>query len=308
MRKAFTLIELLVVIAIIAILAAILFPVFAQAKESAKSASDLSNVKQLGIAIAMYTTDNSDLYPLAHGEDGETGDHGWNWGKFVPWDWSTSTTQDFRKTVSTTFVMNTIQPYVKNNGVMASPGLTEYIYRPNDDVVPGKRKGTTTYTYNGLLHSYSATAVASVANLPLFTALRGNRVMVGTGFANPTLRCQDVGPCIYIPRIPVAGGNPTCQRQNGTWHGGRSAMFGRVNSASSSLWLYKRGANWSFADSHANFRRLGATLGEPTSGPRTDHNVDPFLWYNDRGQSGWYWTDFCHAYLFRPDYDYVPDN
>jgi len=57
MKKAFTLIELLVVIAIIAILAAILFPVFAQAKAAAKKTAALSNLKQNGTAVLMYTAD-----------------------------------------------------------------------------------------------------------------------------------------------------------------------------------------------------------------------------------------------------------
>lgn len=65
MKKAFTLIELLVVIAIIAILAAILFPVFAQAKASAKSSADLSNTKQMGVALLMYSTDSDDRFPFA---------------------------------------------------------------------------------------------------------------------------------------------------------------------------------------------------------------------------------------------------
>ncbi|HWD38853.1 MAG TPA: prepilin-type N-terminal cleavage/methylation domain-containing protein, partial [Fimbriimonas sp.] len=65
MKKAFTLIELLVVIAIIAILAAILFPVFAQAKAAAKATANLSNLKQLGLAVLQYANDYDDAFPLA---------------------------------------------------------------------------------------------------------------------------------------------------------------------------------------------------------------------------------------------------
>jgi prepilin-type N-terminal cleavage/methylation domain-containing protein/prepilin-type processing-associated H-X9-DG protein len=64
--KAFTLIELLVVIAIIAILAAILFPVFAQAREKARQASCLSNQKQIGLGLMMYTQDYDETYPTAY--------------------------------------------------------------------------------------------------------------------------------------------------------------------------------------------------------------------------------------------------
>ncbi|MDX1931572.1 MAG: DUF1559 domain-containing protein, partial [Capsulimonadales bacterium] len=61
--SAFTLIELLVVIAIIAILAAILFPVFAQARQKARQAASLSNVKQIALAILMYTQDYDETFP-----------------------------------------------------------------------------------------------------------------------------------------------------------------------------------------------------------------------------------------------------
>src|SRR5205807_1149084 len=52
-----------VVIAIIAILAAILFPVFAQAREKARAISCLSNQKQIGLGILMYTQDYDENFP-----------------------------------------------------------------------------------------------------------------------------------------------------------------------------------------------------------------------------------------------------
>ena len=54
-KSAFTLIELLIVIAVIAILAALLFPAFAHAREKARAATCVSNLKQLGQVMAMYT-------------------------------------------------------------------------------------------------------------------------------------------------------------------------------------------------------------------------------------------------------------
>ncbi len=100
-NRGFTLIELLVVIAIIAILAAILFPVFARAREAARKASCQSNLKQIGLAIRMYTQDYDETMPfLVNGSS-------WNWHQT---DW-----------INQTYWGYFYQPYAKNEKIWACP-------------------------------------------------------------------------------------------------------------------------------------------------------------------------------------------
>src|SRR5205823_6104839 len=68
--RGFTLVELLVVIAIIALLAGILFPVFAQAREKGRQTYCLSNLRQMGAAMMLYTEDHDGFYPPAVGRVG----------------------------------------------------------------------------------------------------------------------------------------------------------------------------------------------------------------------------------------------
>jgi prepilin-type N-terminal cleavage/methylation domain-containing protein/prepilin-type processing-associated H-X9-DG protein len=91
-QQAFTLIELLVVIAIIAILIAILLPSLGKARDSARDVKCKSNVRQLILALNVYSGDFKGLYPpsLDNAKDPQTGKFSMMWydenriGRYLP--------------------------------------------------------------------------------------------------------------------------------------------------------------------------------------------------------------------------------
>lgn len=116
-KRAFTLIELLVVIAIIAILAALLFPVFLTARGKARQATCTSNLRQIGLSIAMYTQDYDGLYPYAI----DPAD------KYTPEIWVSE--PDFQNLLKDLPLMQQVlDPYIKSKEIFHCPADTGFQY------------------------------------------------------------------------------------------------------------------------------------------------------------------------------------
>jgi len=76
-NTAFTLVELLVVIGIIALLISILLPSLTKAQQAAKNVACLSNLRNIGNAIMMYTAAHKGLMPVASETPHVNMYHGW---------------------------------------------------------------------------------------------------------------------------------------------------------------------------------------------------------------------------------------
>jgi prepilin-type N-terminal cleavage/methylation domain-containing protein/prepilin-type processing-associated H-X9-DG protein len=284
-RRGFTLIELLVVIAIIAILAAILFPVFAQAREKARSISCLSNQKQLALGVMMYIQDYDEAFPLGIARYNGS----WfNGGFSFPQGWDNPPDAAFEEASSVTWA-NSLQPYIKNGQMFGCPSAA----KTDIGWSVGQRKEPyySSYSYNGILQSYPQAGVIAPTEVILFSEMQGKYGYKGVALANPRLNCSGTADCVYIPRDTAAG---TCS----TTIGGRSSSGTYV--ANSVRLIHTGGQNFSFADGHAKWRRLGAQVAPAN----TNALVDPFTQYNANGSgtSGTIWTNGCHHFLFRPDY------
>ncbi|WP_309711543.1 DUF1559 domain-containing protein [Armatimonas sp.] len=164
-RRAFTLIELLVVIAIIAILAAILFPVFAQARAKARQTSCLSNLKQIGTGLMMYTQDYDET--LAGNDfagNGYVAGQGRNLGFMEPLVPGVPVT--FRNWA------RDVQPYIKNFGVLQCPSTTpRSTFSGGNPPFNECNKGlfptcqNTSYALNGIAESRSIAAIPAPADI-----------------------------------------------------------------------------------------------------------------------------------------------
>jgi prepilin-type N-terminal cleavage/methylation domain-containing protein/prepilin-type processing-associated H-X9-DG protein len=68
--RAFTLIEVMVVLAIIVIMMALVYPAFTTISERAKATKDMSNLRQVGLAMQTYLNDKDEVLPVINAAPG----------------------------------------------------------------------------------------------------------------------------------------------------------------------------------------------------------------------------------------------
>ena len=217
--KGFTLIELLVVIAIISILAAILFPVFARARENARKAACMSNLKQIGLGMAMYVQDNDETFPV-----------GW------------------RDAAVDVYWYEVLQPYIKNKQVFVCPTAGQ-ITDDSGNVqhsggygynIGGTKYNSTTWVGNGF--GYRAGYWMTPSGGPLKLA--------AVEEASSTFMVADPASFGYASNgFAVVGYNAS--KYMPVLHGGRVGPF--ADGESTAAPPLTGGGNYLFADGHVKF-------------------------------------------------------
>jgi prepilin-type N-terminal cleavage/methylation domain-containing protein/prepilin-type processing-associated H-X9-DG protein len=231
-RKGFTLIEILVVITIISLLAAILFPVFARAREKARQASCMSNLKQIGVAAAMYAQDYDEMYlPATPGGC----DFGSNRTSCFTWQ-------------------NLAFPYVKNTQLFmcpSGPSPSKIDYNPWP--YPGASVAYSSYTYNAITTSVWPSGYSSLY----------------TGFykANGPLSLAAVqSPATKIFILDAAGGATYSEPRVADYRSQSDSFSGATPSTYEGGSTYTRvsarhsgGFNALYADGHVKWKKFGST-------------------------------------------------
>jgi prepilin-type N-terminal cleavage/methylation domain-containing protein len=115
--RAFTLIEFLVVVAVIGILFALAIPAFNAALDRAKATKDMSNLRQLGLAMQAYLNDKDQILPAT-----------------ATWPGTASSPVLYPKYIGTRQVFQS--PFDKRASSEANDGTPPVSYSINDNLMP----------------------------------------------------------------------------------------------------------------------------------------------------------------------------
>ena len=147
--RGFTLIELLVVIAIIAILAALLLPALSKAKKTAGKAVDLNNLKQIMVALNLYTTDSREVLPPPNWDTG--GKNGTNTGWLYAVNLTATGTNRFK--LETGLFWDTL--HAPKVYLCPLDNLTESRFSAIDGVVEQRPQQISSYSMNGAVIKFN---------------------------------------------------------------------------------------------------------------------------------------------------------
>lgn len=220
-HRAFTLIELLLVIAILAILAALLFPVFAQARGQARQTRCLSNCRQIGQSLMMYTADYDDW--MIQGYNGTNAGSSLD-GRETRWP-------------------NLLLPYVKNTQIYSCPESTLKMIPPSSTLPLSNFDGA--YALNG---AYTICPLAErrlngqstgapVGNPTIWFDVPAETILLADGGGHATFvwgcKVGDMAPVVYETTTPPhlgaaglsAGGNNRAFNVVARHHGGSAFVF-----------------------------------------------------------------------------------
>ena len=133
--------------------------------------------------------------------------------------------------------------------------------------------------FNGLLHSWSTTAIEQPSRIPLFWAGVGKKNQDGFALTNPTINCANV-TCKFDPNAANGGG----------------AWFGMA-----SIYVFGKGMHFSASDTSAKFRNIPTVVDTGTGTYTTDYYNNPFAATFSDTTPEYMW--FCGSWpcVFRPD-------
>ena len=273
---AFTLIELLVVIAIIAILAALLLPALAKAKERAKRASCLSNQRQWGFAIQIYSPDfNNGLPRDGMGENGDYPGNSYNgvqtgdptdpnaWFNLLPQLVGDFPLQTYYNNMQNSpGASNTkatqFMPFPGGKGpIWECPSASMTLATVSGGLAGNGMDGFFSYDMNiDLKRQNDGTYVAAMPypQMPKLTTLRQ---------PSATVFMFD---CVFDPATEVVNGSP---QYNSVNPANRQNSFG---------YRHSQGGLINFLDGHANYFKLTYIQSNPSGGGESEPLLPDVIW------------------------------